>query len=68
MIEARVSVLPRYGRRQVVEEDWLVRWTKFVLGRGARRYHAPGEIDNRSLLDAPNKARKVNSFVSPSEK
>ncbi|CAM9136528.1 unnamed protein product, partial [Ectocarpus sp. 4 AP-2014] len=43
---------------QVVEEDWLVRWTKFVLGRGARRYHAPGEIDNRSLLDAPNKARK----------
>ncbi|CAM9466034.1 unnamed protein product [Ectocarpus sp. 12 AP-2014] len=43
---------------QVVDEDWLVRWTKFVLGRGARRYHAPGEIDNRSLLDAPNKARK----------
>ncbi|CAM9339819.1 unnamed protein product, partial [Laminaria digitata] len=34
----------------VVEEGWLVRWRKFVLGRGARRYHAPGEIDNWSLL------------------
>lgn len=46
--------------RQVVEEGWLVRWRKFVLGRGARRYHAPGEMDNRSLLRANNEnARKV---------
>ncbi|CAM9126790.1 unnamed protein product, partial [Hapterophycus canaliculatus] len=45
---------------QAVEEGWLVRWRKFVLGRGARRYHAPGEIDNRPLLvlAAPNTARE----------
>ena len=30
-----------------------MRWRRFVLGRGARRYHAPGEIDNWSLLSSP---------------
>lgn len=45
---------------QVVEEGWLVRWRKFVLGRGARRYHAPGEMDNRPLLVGPSTPRKVS--------
>lgn len=27
-----------------------MQWRKFVMGRGARRYHAPGKIENRSLL------------------
>lgn len=44
---------------KVVEEGWLVRWRKFVLGRGARRYHAPGEMDNRPLLVGPDTPRNV---------
>lgn len=48
------------GSFQVVEEGWLVRWRKFVLGRGARRYHAPGEMDNWPLLVGPNSPRKVS--------
>lgn len=34
----------------MVEETWLKRWRKFVLGRGARRYEPPGPITNELLL------------------
>jgi len=35
---------------QVVDEQWLVRWRRFVSGRGARRYLPPCQITNDSLL------------------
>lgn len=34
-----------------VDECWLKRWRKFVLGRGARRYMPPGKITNLRLVD-----------------
>ena len=34
----------------LVEEGWLKRWRKFVLGRAARRYEPPGPITNELLL------------------
>lgn len=35
----------------IVDEVWLIRWRKFVMGRGARRYMPPGKITNFRLLD-----------------
>lgn len=35
---------------QVVDEKWLVKWRRFVSGRGARRYLPPGPITNDTLL------------------
>jgi hypothetical protein len=35
---------------QVVDEKWLVKWRRFVSGRGARRYLPPGPITNDVLL------------------
>ncbi|CAM9509599.1 unnamed protein product, partial [Choristocarpus tenellus] len=37
---------------QVVEESWLVKWTKFVLSQGARRYLPPGSMNNEALMEA----------------
>mmetsp|Transcript_36274 Transcript_36274/g.112244 ORF Transcript_36274/g.112244 Transcript_36274/m.112244 type:complete len:848 (+) Transcript_36274:242-2785(+) len=34
----------------MVDEYWLKRWRKFVLGRAARRYEPPGPITNERLL------------------
>lgn len=34
----------------MVDEFWLKRWRKFVLGRAARRYEPPGPITNERLL------------------
>ena len=34
----------------MVNEPWLVKWRRFVLGRGARRYLPPGSIENSQLL------------------
>lgn len=54
--EGRVSkLLDSTGAQQgsvwhMVEETWLKRWRKFVLGRGARRYEPPGPITNELLL------------------
>ncbi|CAM9595224.1 unnamed protein product, partial [Discosporangium mesarthrocarpum] len=36
---------------QAVEESWLVKWRKFVLSQGARRYLPPGRINNLTLLE-----------------
>jgi calmodulin len=43
---------------QVVDEKWLVRWRRFVSGRGARRYLPPGVITNDVLMcwERPNKS------------
>ena len=35
---------------QVVDEKWLVKWRRFVSGRGARRYLPPCAISNDALL------------------
>ncbi|KAJ1452346.1 hypothetical protein M885DRAFT_527216 [Pelagophyceae sp. CCMP2097] len=34
----------------MVDELWLKKWRKFVLGRGARRYEPPGPLTNERLL------------------
>jgi len=36
----------------IVEEEWLAKWRRFVLGRDARRYAPPGPITNHNLFDA----------------
>lgn len=43
--------LPRSSAWHIVDEDWLGKWRKFVMGRGARRYFPPGRITNRWLYD-----------------
>eukprot|EP00635_Sarcinochrysidales_sp_CCMP3193_P000343 CAMPEP_0118917576 /NCGR_PEP_ID=MMETSP1166-20130328/17404_1 /TAXON_ID=1104430 /ORGANISM="Chrysoreinhardia sp, Strain CCMP3193" /LENGTH=968 /DNA_ID=CAMNT_0006857767 /DNA_START=53 /DNA_END=2959 /DNA_ORIENTATION=+ len=54
--DGRISrILDSTGAQQgsvwhVVEEGWLKRWRKFVLGRAARRYEPPGPITNELLL------------------
>jgi len=35
---------------QVICEQWLRRWRKFIMSRGARRYFPPGKICNECLL------------------
>ena len=35
---------------QVVDEKWLVKWRRFVSGRGARRYLPPCAISNNTLM------------------
>ncbi|KAG5183529.1 hypothetical protein JKP88DRAFT_163896 [Tribonema minus] len=35
---------------QVVSEEWMAQWRKFVQSRGARRYLPPGPITNGELL------------------
>merc|ERR1719331_2547659 len=34
-----------------VDEVWLRKWRKFVMGRGARRYMPPGKITNLRLME-----------------
>lgn len=35
----------------IIEESWLVKWRRFAMGRGPRRYIPPGKITNQKLLD-----------------
>jgi len=35
----------------IVDEEWLSKWRRFVLGRDARRYAPPGPITNDVLFD-----------------
>lgn len=42
----------------MIDEQWLVKWRKFVLGRGPRRYLPPGRISNQFLVDELRKNRK----------
>lgn len=35
----------------IISEEWLAKWRRFVMGRGARRYVPPGKITNQHLLD-----------------
>jgi hypothetical protein len=51
-----MSVLDSAGKSRssayhLIDEGWLVKWRKFVMGRGARRYFPPGRITNQVLLD-----------------
>uniref|UniRef100_A0A7S3JQL3 PX domain-containing protein n=1 Tax=Aureoumbra lagunensis TaxID=44058 RepID=A0A7S3JQL3_9STRA len=54
--DGRISKqLDSYGAQQgsawhMIEEGWLKRWRKFILGRAARRYDPPGPITNELLL------------------
>ena len=41
----------------MVDEFWLKRWRKFVLGRAARRYEPPGPITNEHLLESVARTR-----------
>ena len=34
----------------LIDEKWLVKWRKFAMGRGARRYLPPGPIANQEFL------------------
>ena len=36
----------------MLSEQWLQKWRRFAMGRGARRYIPPGKITNRELLDS----------------
>jgi len=44
------TTLGRGSVWHMVENEWLKKWRKFVLGRGARRYRPPGTINNFSLM------------------
>jgi len=41
----------------MVDEFWLKRWRKFILGRAARRYEPPGPITNERLLKTSERTR-----------
>ena len=41
----------------MVDEFWLKKWRKFVLGRAARRYEPPGPITNEHLLESVARTR-----------
>ena len=41
----------------MVDEFWLKKWRKFVLGRAARRYEPPGPISNEHLLESVARTR-----------
>ena len=54
---------------QVVDEKWLVKWRRFVSGRGARRYLPPCAITNQNLMvwertDASGRVIKRDSPVA----
>lgn len=34
--------LPKMTVWHMIDEGWLKKWRKFVMGRGARRYFPPG--------------------------
>ena len=42
----------------MIDESWLVKWRKFVIGRGPRRYLPPGPITNGILVEQLRKNRK----------
>lgn len=46
-----------------VDEIWLTRWRRFVLGRGARCYFPPGKITNLRLLQSTEVTKKRKSGV-----
>ena len=41
--------LPRSSCWYMVNEAWLAKWRRFAMGRGPRRYLAPGPVDNDKL-------------------
>ena len=44
----------------MVDEEWLLKWRKFVRGRGARRYLPPGKITNQRLVDLLAEGERVD--------
>jgi len=48
MLDSRAAVSG--SAWHMVDELWLKKWRKFVLGRAARRYEPPGPITNERLL------------------
>jgi len=34
----------------IIDDSWLIKWRKFVTGRGPRRYLPPGKISNHTLI------------------
>eukprot|EP01038_Epipyxis_sp_PR26KG_P012343 gene12343-16554_t len=42
--------LPSGSVWHIIDEEWLGKWRKFVMGRGPRRYFPPGPITNHHLM------------------
>ena len=63
------TTLGRGSVWHMVENEWLKKWRKFVLGRGARRYKPPGPINNFSLMEKKTEKEKgKDGIIRPIEK
>ena len=48
----------------IIDEGWLVKWRRFAMGRGPRRYVPPGRITNDTLLQVFRAGGKKSLKIS----
>jgi len=48
----------------IIDENWLLKWRRFAMGRGPRRYLPPGPITNLELLIESKKSGRRTLEIS----